>query len=296
MNRVATTHDFEIAGYAFRFEDETSGAGLRFPDGFEPFRTTLQHTVDGHYHFVNEDQRPSDPPHPDHTYVCCDTWRFGQTTNGRYYMDIQYAPNNFWQPAAYLTQNFSSGLIFPKRYDANTLFPYSIFFPIDEQILLNRMALLHGALIHSCGINYEGKAVLFCGKSGAGKSTIADLWRAENASLMNDDRIIIRPLDGKYVAAATPWHGTVDEINPVTLPIAAVFHLHQATENRVEAIPFPQSAQRIIANAIAPFYLKSSMNKVLQTLTTAMQTIPSYNLYFQPNQDAIDTCRRILDV
>ena len=288
-------HDFHIAGYAFRFDDETGGDGLRFPRGFEPFASSLSGVIDGHYCFVDEAMRPDDPAERGQAYIDCETWRFGRTESGKYYMDIQYVPHAYWQPAAYIEPDFSAGLVFPKRYDAETLYPYSIFFPIDEQLLLNRIALLDGALIHCCGINYHGRAVLFCGKSGAGKSTTAELWQTAGASLMNDDRIIIRPQNDQYVAAATPWHGTVEEINPAILPIAAVFHLHQATENRVEAIPFPLSAQRIIANAIAPFYLKPSMSKVLQTLTTAMQSIPSYNLYFTPNQGAVDACKLVLD-
>ena len=287
------TNYYNIAGYHFAFHNQL-GTALKFPPGFSPFEAPASDQLDGTYTFVDEGERPIDAADTNQTYIDCETWRFGRTQNEKLYMDIQYVPNQFWQPAAYLEPDFSNGLLFPKKYNANELFPYTWFFPIDEQLLLNRIAWLDGALIHCCGIQHQGKAILFCGKSGAGKSTTAELWPAAGATLMNDDRIIIRPRDEGYVASATPWHGTVQEINPAILPIAAVFHLHQAKEDRVEPIPYAQSVQRIMANAIAPFYFKTSMSRVMQTLSTAMQNVPSYHLHFTPDQGAVEAVKSVL--
>ena len=62
-------------------------------------------------------------------------------------------------------------------------------------ILLHQRGLLP---LHSSGILYKNKAVLFAGNSGAGKSTIAmALNRKYNYPLISDDIIVIENIDGK---------------------------------------------------------------------------------------------------
>jgi hypothetical protein len=224
-----------------------------------------------------------------------ETWRFGHTRDGRVFMDCAYVPNRFWQHAALLEPDFSRGVVFPKRLAHDQFADYTLFFPIDEQLFLNRMSLLGGALIHCCGIEYQGRALLFCGRSGAGKSTTAGLWRKQGFTLLNDDRIIVRELGGRIVAGATPWHGTVRDIHPAVLPLGGVFHLHQARENRVERVSSRQGTLKLMANAIAPFYRLDPMQSILDTLAMAGEQAPHFNLHFRRDAGAVEVVRQALD-
>jgi serine kinase of HPr protein (carbohydrate metabolism regulator) len=52
--------------------------------------------------------------------------------------------------------------------------------------------------MHACGLVDRGDGYLFCGRSGAGKSTSAGLWQRE-PRVLNDDRVLIqRSAHGDY--------------------------------------------------------------------------------------------------
>ena len=68
---------------------------------------------------------------------------------------------------------------------------------------------LETVAIHSSCIVYRGKAVLFLGASGTGKSTHTRLWleNIEGSTLLNDDSPFVRVEDGKVWAYGSPWSG-----------------------------------------------------------------------------------------
>ncbi len=285
---------YSIAGYPFRLWTALPGQDIRLKHSFAPFLSEPRGRLEGDYEVVREEGFPWPEPDPDRTYVSIDTWRFGHARDGRVYMDCAYIPNAFWQHAALLAPDFSQGVVFPKFFAPGEPSPYTLFFPIDEQLFLNRMSLLGGALIHCCGIELDGRAVLFCGRSGAGKSTTAGLWQQEGHTLMNDDRIVVRELDGRIVAGATPWHGTIQTINPRVLPLGGVFHLHQARENRVEPLSSRQGTRKLMANAIAPFYRLDPMQRILDTLAQAGEAAPHFDLHFRRDAGAVEAVKRAL--
>ena len=63
--------------------------------------------------------------------------------------------------------------------------------------------------LHGSCIVYKGKAVLFLGESGTGKSTHTRLWRENIAGskLLNDDSPIVRYEEGGVWVYGSPWSG-----------------------------------------------------------------------------------------
>jgi hypothetical protein len=288
-------HLYSIAGYGFRLWTRIPGQDIRLKDSFRSFRVDALDQVDGDFEIVPEEGFPWPGFDPARMFLESETWSFGHTLDGKLGMDCAYVPAKFRQNAALLEPDFSRGVLFPKRLAPERFSPYTLFFPIDEQVFLNRMALLGGALIHCCGVVHQGRAILFCGRSGAGKSTTARLWREAGATVLNDDRIVIRPHALGVQAGATPWHGTLKDIHPAVLPLAAVFHLHQARENRAEPISSRQGTLRLMANAIAPFYREEPTQSILDTLALAGEQARHFNLYFRPDADAVATVRSAVD-
>lgn len=87
-----------------------------------------------------------------------------------------------------------------------------------------------GFMLHSSAVVYEGKAYLFSGPCGIGKSTHAQLWIehfGNNAVIINDDKPALRYMDGKWYAFGTPWCGK-DGINlNAGAPLAGICFLHR---------------------------------------------------------------------
>lgn len=88
--------------------------------------------------------------------------------------------------------------------------------------------------IHAATVSHEGKAYLFMGKSGTGKSTHASLWTAciPGAELLNDDNPTVRIVNDRAYAYGTPWSGKTPCYKNASYPIEGMVRLVQAPENR----------------------------------------------------------------
>ena len=68
-----------------------------------------------------------------------------------------------------------------------------------------------GFYLHASAVCVDGRAYLFSGPSGMGKTTHTRLWQqifGEKAQVINDDKPALRCLEGIWYAYGTPWCGT----------------------------------------------------------------------------------------
>jgi hypothetical protein len=115
------------------------------------------------------------------------------------------------------------------RQSAN---PYSIdaVLRIVHTLVLARQG---GFLMHSASAIRNGKAFLFTGVSGAGKTTISRL-APPDATLLTDEISYVRKQGAGYVAFGTPFTGELAKIGEnVSAPIAALYLLAKGPENRI---------------------------------------------------------------
>ena len=92
--------------------------------------------------------------------------------------------------------------------------------------------------VHSSAIVCNGRAVLFLGESGTGKSTHTRLWRENiaGAVLLNDDSPFIGFVDGRATAFGAPWSGKTPCYKQEQYPIAAIVRLSQAPHNAIRPL------------------------------------------------------------
>jgi hypothetical protein len=91
-----------------------------------------------------------------------------------------------------------------------------------------------GVLLHSSAVVRDGRAWLFVGRSGAGKTTIARKALAVGHTVLSDDGNLLLPDEnGQYCAGPVPFAGELGQV-PCTenraFPVAAICWLNQAEE------------------------------------------------------------------
>ena len=105
----------------------------------------------------------------------------------------------------------------------------AVYRKIAESLLDDGVLLFHGSAVAVDGMGY-----LFAGKSGAGKSTHARLWRellGQRAVMVNDDKPLLEIADGSVTVWGTPWDGKHHLSRNISVPLRAVCFLEQGETN-----------------------------------------------------------------
>lgn len=162
--------------------------------------------------------------------------------------------------------------------------------PLDELLYSTLLAKGKGAEIHACGlIDAQGLGHLFVGKSGAGKSTMARLWQdLPRVTILSDDRIILRKLDGKVWMYGTPWHGEDGMASPGQIPLSAIYFLQKGRNNDLLPQKTAEAAARLAACSFPPFYSREAMDFTLGFIGTVAGEIPCYELRVVPDRRVVE--------
>jgi radical SAM protein with 4Fe4S-binding SPASM domain len=158
-------------------------------------------------------------------------------------------------------------------------------FPTDQILLARILADRKGCYLHSCGVNFNGKGLLFAGHSEAGKSTMANILKG-HAEILCDDRIIVREQNNEFRIHGTWSHGDVADISAGSAPLHAILFLEKAGHNRLELISDKKENINLVTNClIKPLVSADWWGKSLELIGEIIDKIPCY--IFKFNKDSI---------
>jgi hypothetical protein len=149
------------------------------------------------------------------------------------------------------------------------------------RILLSWKLLSHsGFLLHAATVIRNGKAYIFTGRSGAGKSTVAAL--SPEGSVLTDEISLLRREGNVWRAYGTPFWGEFRAAGSnVSAPVAGIFRLMQAPENRVTSLR-PVEFLRVLMPNVLFFSTEPEANRqLLEILSQAASEISGYGLAFR---------------
>ena len=147
----------------------------------------------------------------------------------------------------------------------------------------------NGMMLHSSAVVLDGKAYLFSGPCGTGKSTHTRLWQqvfGPAAQVINDDKPALRRIDGKWYAYGTPWCGK-DGINQnLKAPLAGICFLKQAPYNKIRRLQTFEASKKIMAQTIYKFWKAEALDLMLSLLNSLVLEIPVFELENRPEPEA----------
>lgn len=181
-----------------------------------------------------------------------------------------------WRPAS------RTGTI---RESAN---PYSIdaVLRIVHTLVLARER--SGFLLHAASAIRNGKAFLFAGVSGAGKTTISRLAPAD-ATLLTDEISYVRKQDihkqdSGYIAYGTPFTGELAKLGEnISAPISRLYLLAQGPENRIDPVAPGQATRELLANLLFFAEDQELVQKMFHSACEFVSHVPVSRLTFLPD-------------
>jgi hypothetical protein len=170
---------------------------------------------------------------------------------------------------------------------------YPLEYPLDEVLMIHRLACSQGLEVHAVGIADEtGCGHLFLGHSGAGKSTTARLWlKQPGIHILSDDRIILRHRDGKLWMYGTPWHGDAGISSPDSAPVNDIYFLEQYRHNELLTMAPGFAAAELFARSFVPRHCAQGLDFALRFIERVAREIPCNIFRFVPQQSAVEAIR-----
>ncbi len=161
-------------------------------------------------------------------------------------------------------------------------------FECDEQVLF-----------HSSTIVKDGKAYLFLGKSGTGKSTHSGLWlkHIEGTRLLNDDNpVVYISHEGTPMVSGSPWSGKTPCYKNEEYPIGAIVQLRQAPENKIRKQTVIESYVSIKTSVSGKAWEKEIADGQHQTIEKLIGATRLYQLDCLPDAGAALLCSQTISL
>lgn len=160
-----------------------------------------------------------------------------------------------------------------------------------ESGLIFYMHLLrfHGMMLHASAVAYEGKAYLFSGPSGVGKSTHTGLWKqcfGEKAQIINDDKPALRLLGGRWYAYGTPWSGKAGINQNKKIPLGGICFMKRGEKNSIRRLSPQEAIPLLYMQTNFTLIKKENMHRLLTSMEALVQQIPIYELENLPIPEA----------
>lgn len=148
----------------------------------------------------------------------------------------------------------------------------------------------NGMLLHSSAVEMDGKAYLFSGPSGMGKSTHTRLWQqqfGDAAQIFNDDKPALRLLDGHWYAYGTPWCGK-DGINQNRkVSLGGVCFLKRGNTNRIRRLSAAEAVPLIYGQTMYRLHKPENALRLMSAVDALVRRIPIFELECRPDPEAV---------
>jgi hypothetical protein len=148
-----------------------------------------------------------------------------------------------------------------------------------------------GFLLHSASAIRNGRAFLFSGVSGAGKTTMARL-APPDANLLTDEISYVRRCESGYRAYGTPFAGELARAGEnLSAPIDTLYFLVQGPENRVEPISSSDAVRALMRHIL---FFSDDRELVRRVFDAALRFVSCVNvakLIFTPDARAWELVR-----
>ena len=141
-----------------------------------------------------------------------------------------------------------------------------------------------GMLMHASSVVLDGKAYVFTGVSGAGKTTISRLAPAD-AHVLTDEMSFIRREPDGYFAYGTPFAGELAKPGEnLRAPLAGIFLLAQGPDNRIDPLPAGDRVRAVMANVLYFARDDALTATVFDNAIALAAAVPVQRLTFFPDQ------------
>jgi len=160
-------------------------------------------------------------------------------------------------------------------------------YPLDQLLMMQRLAAEGGAIIHCALIEISGRAIICPGVSGAGKTTLCRQLKDEpDFRILSDDRAVIRHHEDGYWAYGTPWPGEGGFAVNRGRPLAGIGFIQHRETPATERLSTSAAIHRAVRVASLPLFDRDAGPRVFDGLADLCSKVPAWLLKVPDNPSA----------
>jgi hypothetical protein len=283
--------DLHIAGYRMRLTEAQDHSSIAWP--MTPFNS-----FDGGFNdppdlevSVQVVQILPAPSHEELLFDACHgLWRMYKANEG---FLLESLDTQTCQPRSYalIDSDYSHAEVWALEEEIAGVCgwtPMKIFNPIVEICLLTKLAKDGGGLLHSAGLLTQKGGYIFTGSSDAGKSTIAEFFANCGASVLSDERTIIRRNRNSFSIHGTPWVGSGAYAKNESGPLTELYCIRHGQKHRTESMSPSAVMSFLLPQCFLPHWDRTAMESTLAFLSDLITHVPCQRLSFAKHPDVVE--------
>ena len=157
--------------------------------------------------------------------------------------------------------------------------------------LEKHLVLQNSFAFHCAYLDFEGKAILFSGPSGIGKTTHTNLWcqyLPDQAKVLNGDKCLLSREGNTFYANGWPICGSSGICHNERREVRAVVLLQQAPENRMIEEKKILTFRRVLEQLTVNYWNREFTEAAMTFADSLVSTLPCFTYGRNISREAVD--------
>lgn len=157
--------------------------------------------------------------------------------------------------------------------------------------LEKHLVLQNSFAFHCAYLDFEGKAILFSGPSGIGKTTHTNLWcqyLPDQAKVLNGDKCLLSREGSTFYANGWPICGSSGICHNERREVRAVVLLQQAPENRLIEEKKILTFRRVLEQLTVNYWNREFTEAAMTFADSLVSTLPCFTYGCNISREAVD--------
>ena len=165
-----------------------------------------------------------------------------------------------------------------------------------QRKVADRLLFQDTLMFHGSTVAVDGKAYLFTGPCGTGKSTHTRLWRelfGQRAIMVNDDMPFLQITPNSVLAYGSPWNGKHGLSTNICVPLQGICFLERGAENDIHPI-LPAQCNAAMRQQMHTPIDETLLNKAFSLADRLAEIVPLWQMHCNMQQSAAEVSYRAM--